>query len=83
MPEAVTRSGLLCKKVFLEISQNSQENTCARVSFLIFFNKVAVLRNRHRQLRREYAYFLSMVENGAAVQLHFHMYFTQNNHFLH
>ena len=26
------------KKVFLEISQNSQENTCARVSF---FNKVA------------------------------------------
>ena len=26
------------KKVFLEISQNSQENTCARASF---FNKVA------------------------------------------
>ena len=23
------------KKVFLEISQNSKENTCARVSFLI------------------------------------------------
>ena len=23
------------KKVFLEISQNSRENTCARVSFLI------------------------------------------------
>ena len=23
------------KKAFLEISQNSQENTCARVSFLI------------------------------------------------
>ena len=23
------------KKVFLEISQNSQENTCARASFLI------------------------------------------------
>ena len=31
------------KKMFLEISQNSQENTCARVSFLIF-NKVAGLR---------------------------------------
>ena len=31
--EAATR-GVLCKKVFLEISQNSQENTCARVSFL-------------------------------------------------
>ena len=28
------------KKVFLEILQNSQENTCARVSF---FNKVADL----------------------------------------
>ena len=27
--------GVLCKKMFLEISQNSQENTCARVSFLV------------------------------------------------
>ena len=33
-PEAATRS-VLCKKLFLEISQNSQENTCTRVSFLI------------------------------------------------
>ena len=32
--EAATR-GVLWKKVFLEISQNSQENTFARVSFLI------------------------------------------------
>ena len=32
--DAATR-GVLWKKVFLEISQNSQENTCARVSFLI------------------------------------------------
>ena len=31
--EAVTR-GVLCKKVFLKVSQNLQENTCARVSFL-------------------------------------------------
>ena len=31
---------VFCKKVFLEISQNSQENTCARA----FFNKVAGLR---------------------------------------
>ena len=30
--EAATR-GVLCQKVFLEISQNSQENTCARVTF--------------------------------------------------
>ena len=33
-PEAATKS-VLCKKMFLEISQNSQENTCTRVSFLI------------------------------------------------
>ena len=32
--EAVTRD-VLWKKVLLEISQNSQENTCVRVSFLI------------------------------------------------
>ena len=32
--EAAT-GGVLWKKVFLEISQNSQENTCARASFLI------------------------------------------------
>ena len=35
-----TRQRCSVKKVFLEISQNSQENTCARV----FFNKVAGLR---------------------------------------
>ena len=32
--EAVVRRCSV-KKVFLKISQNSQENTCARVSFLI------------------------------------------------
>ena len=38
----MTRSShLRCKKVFLKISQNSKENTCGRVSFFIFFNKVA------------------------------------------
>ena len=31
--EAAT-GGVLSEKVFLEISQNSQENACARVSFL-------------------------------------------------
>ena len=31
-PEAAT-GGVLCKKMFLEISQNSQENTCARDTF--------------------------------------------------
>ena len=34
--EAVALSSSF-KKVFLETSQNSQENTCARVSFLIKF----------------------------------------------
>ena len=34
MPEAAT-GGVLGKKMFLKISQNSQGNTCARVSFLI------------------------------------------------
>ena len=30
-----SRPEVFCKKVFLEILQNSQESTCARVSFLI------------------------------------------------
>ena len=34
-PTEAATGGALWKKVFLEISQNSQENTCARVSFLI------------------------------------------------
>ena len=40
--KAVTRMCSL-KKVFLKISQNSQKNTCARVSTLIKLNKVAGL----------------------------------------
>ena len=31
----VATGGVLLKKVFLKISQNSQENTCASVSFLM------------------------------------------------
>ena len=31
------------KKMFLEISQNSQENTCTRVSFLIKFSFLIIL----------------------------------------
>ena len=34
LSEAATRC-VLCKKVFLEITQNSQGNTCAKVSFLV------------------------------------------------
>ena len=53
------------KKVFLEIWQNSQENTCARVSF---FNKVASLRPAtllkkrlwHRRFPVNFAKFLKI-----------------------
>ena len=37
-PESVAQKYSV-KEVFLEISQNSQESTCARVSFLIKFKK--------------------------------------------
>ena len=40
--EAVVQSCSV-KKVFLEVSQNSQENTCARVSFLCNFIKKETL----------------------------------------
>ena len=46
MSEAVTRSCSV-KKVFLQISQNSQENTCARASFLI------KLQNSSRFIKKE------------------------------
>ena len=42
--EAATR-GVLRKKVFWEISQNPQENTCARVSFLIKLQASGHIRN--------------------------------------
>ena len=35
LPTEAANKGVLCKKVFLEILQNSLENTCAKVSFLI------------------------------------------------
>ena len=34
--------GVLLEKVFLEISQNSQENTCGKVSFLIKLQAEAI-----------------------------------------
>ena len=39
---------IFCKKMFLKILQNLQENTCARVSF---FNKVAGLRQNKQKTR--------------------------------
>ena len=41
--EAAT-GGSLQEKVFLEISQNSQENTCARVSILIKLQSATLLK---------------------------------------
>ena len=50
------------KKVFLEISQTSQENTCARVSFLIKWQAApaTLLKNRpwHRCFSVNFAKFL-------------------------
>ena len=43
LPEAATGAVLL-EKVFLEISQNSQENTCARVSGLQLIKKETLAR---------------------------------------
>ena len=47
--------GVLLKKVFLKISQNSQEDTCARVSFLI---KLQVKGLWHRYFPMNFAKFL-------------------------
>ena len=48
-PEAVTRKCSI-KKVFLETLQNSQENTCARVSFLIKLQALACNDNKKETL---------------------------------
>ena len=40
-PSEVATRGVLWKKAFLEISRNSQENTCVRVSFLISFLEIS------------------------------------------
>ena len=50
--EAATR-GVLWKKLFLEILQNSQENTCARDSFLIKWQAKAFLID-HLRTRTEH-----------------------------
>ena len=55
--EAATR-GVVCKKVFLEISQNSQENTCARVSSLNFKKTLLKMRPWHRCFAVNFVKFL-------------------------
>ena len=59
LPEAGTR-GVLCKKVFLEILQNPQENTCVRVSFLIKLGPATLLKKRlwHRSFPANSVKFL-------------------------
>ena len=42
--EAATR-GVLWKELFLEISQNSQENTCVRISFLLKLQASGQIKN--------------------------------------
>ena len=62
--EAVTQRCYV-KKVFVEISQNSQENTCPRVSLLIklqasvlFIKKVTLARHGHRCFPVNFVKFL-------------------------
>ena len=45
LTETTTR-GVLWKKVFLNVLQNSQENTCTRVSFLIKLQASGLLKKR-------------------------------------
>ena len=42
------------KKVFLEISQNSQENTCVRVSFLIKLKALGLLQALHDKRKSDH-----------------------------
>ena len=44
--ERSSRPEMLCKKVFLEISQNAQESTCVRISFLIKAQPATLLKKR-------------------------------------
>ena len=57
-----SRPNLLCKKVFLKISQNSQENTCTRASFLISCRRqpAASLKKRlwHRSFPVDFVEFI-------------------------
>ena len=56
---AITRV-VLQKKVFFEISQNSQENTCDRVSFCVRASRAALLKKRpsHRFFPVNFAKFI-------------------------
>ena len=59
MSEAFTR-GVLLKKIFLEILQNSQENTCAssdfffQILFLCLINYVEMVLPQKKKKRKNY-----------------------------
>ena len=50
-----SRQNAFCKKVFLEISQNKHENTCARVSFLIKFQALGLHRYQKETLAQVFS----------------------------
>ena len=82
LSELATR-GVLCKKVFLEISQNSQENTCARVSFLIKLHllRTPLLQNTSGRLFLAFFIFIFyMPSNGGYIA--FFKNFYPQNHFI-
>ena len=66
IPTEAATKGVLSKEVLLEISQNSQENICARVPFLIklqaSFRPAALLKKRiwHRRFPVNFAIFLKI-----------------------
>ena len=55
------RPEVFCKKVFLEISQNSQESTCARASFFCSLMPATLLKKRiwHRCFPVNFVKFLT------------------------
>ena len=73
LSKAATR-GVLLKKVFLEISQNLQENNCARVSFLIKLQalgqnqgfcsyEIVFIKKTKKTKKQMYVYNLSKIMN--------------------
>ena len=63
-PEAAAQRCFV-KKVFLQISQNSQENTCARNCFLIKKNS-EIQKSSLIHLRRDFLYWLNYFELAEA-----------------
>ena len=67
------------KKVFLELSQNSQESTCASVSFLIILQALLKKRLWHRCFPVNFAKFLRTPLNAEHLRwLLLHIHFPVN-----